>query len=152
MKLSLIVAMSRAGVIGDDHGLPWRLPRDLRRFREITWGKPLIVGRRTQELIGRPLPGRDTVVLTRDRGFRAAGVQVAHDPESALALAGELARARGAREAVVIGGGEVYRLFLDRAETVYLTLVEGEFRGTAGFPVERLLQGCWAVRRHESVP
>jgi dihydrofolate reductase len=152
MKRSLIVAMSRTGVIGDDSGLPWHLPHDLRRFRAITWGKPLIVGRHTHELIGRPLPGRETVVLTRDGTFQAAGVRVAHDPEAALAAAEELARARGVEELFVIGGGEVYRLLLDRVDTVYLTLVEGDFTGTARFPVEWLLAGHWTVRQHESIP
>jgi dihydrofolate reductase len=153
MKVSLIAALSRAGVIGDERGMLWRLPTDLKRFRSLTWGKPLILGRRTHELIGRPLPGRDTVVLTRDRTFRADGVQVAHDPDCALQVAGELARARGTDEVFVIGGGEVYRLFLDRADTAYLTLVEGDFAGTATFPVDRLFEGLlagrWTVCRRE---
>jgi dihydrofolate reductase len=151
MKLSLIVAMSGSGVIGD-RGLPWRLPRDLRRFRALTWGKPLIVGRRTHELIGRPLPGRDTIVLTRDESFHPDGAHVARDPDAALALAADLSRRRSADEVFVIGGAEVYRLFLDRVDRVYLTLVEGNFAGTATFPVEQLLAGRWAIRHYERIP
>src|SRR5215475_10806775 len=104
--ISLIVAMAQNGVIGRDNALPWRLPEDLKRFRAFTLGKPILMGRKTFESIGRPLPGRVNLVLTRDRGWFAAGVIVVHSVEEALAQAGASA------ELVVIGGAEIYRLAL----------------------------------------
>lgn len=128
MRISLIVAASSNGVIGADGGLPWHLPADFRHFRETTMGKPVIMGRRTHESIGRPLPGRDNIVLTRSGDYRAAGVTVVRSPEEALAAAGD------ADEAFVIGGGEIYRLFLDRAQRIYLTRVETGADGDTFFP------------------
>ena len=134
MRLALIVAMGRNHVIGTDTGLPWHLPRDLKHFRSLTLGKPIILGRTTFEQIGRPLPDRPNIVLTRRPAFAAAGVSVVHSAAEAL----ELAARSGADEAVVIGGGEVYREFLPRADRLYLTVVDGEFEGTTRFPVDVL--------------
>jgi dihydrofolate reductase len=128
MRLSLIVAMDAGGMIGRDGALPWRLPEDLRNFKRITLGKPVVMGRRTWEAIGRPLPGRRNIVLTRDPSWAAEGVLVARSPDEALSLAG------GAGELMVIGGADVYRLFLPRADRIYLTEIQGRFEGDTRFP------------------
>lgn len=135
MRVSLIVAADLGGVIGAGGGLPWRLPADLRRFKALTLGHHLIVGRKTFEAIGRPLPGRSMVVVSRRDGLPPMGpvldgVQVAPSPEAALALA----EAAGEGEAFVAGGGEIYRALLPRADRVYLTRVEAHFAGDTFFP------------------
>src|SRR5579863_5908300 len=114
--VSLIVAMAQNGVIGRDNALPWRLPADLKRFRAFTLGKTVLMGRKTFESIGRPLPGRENLVLTRDRGRLAPGVIIVHSVEQALAQA-------GGDELVAIGGAQIYRLVLPFARRLYLTHV-----------------------------
>src|ERR1700680_2083899 len=126
--LSLIVAMAQNGVIGRDNTLPWRLPQDLKRFRAFTLGKPILMGRKTFESIGRPLAGRTNFVLTRDRGWSAAGVTVVHSVEAALA------QAAGSEELVAIGGAEIYRLVLPLARRIYLTHVHADVPGDTFFP------------------
>jgi dihydrofolate reductase len=135
MRVAIIAAMGRNHVIGTDGGLPWHLPRDLKHFRLLTTGKPIVMGRKTLAAIGRPLPNRTNIVLTRQADFAADGVLVAHTMDEALAIARREVERSGADEAVVIGGGEVYRAFLPLADRLYLTLVDGEFEGTATFPV-----------------
>jgi dihydrofolate reductase len=120
--------MADNGVIGRDNALPWRLPEDLRRFKALTMGKPILMGRRTFDSIGRPLPGRLNLVLTRAGDWSAAGVAVVHSVEEALARAGEVA------ELMVIGGAEVYRLALPHAQRIYLTRVRGRVEGDTCFP------------------
>jgi len=128
MHISLIVAMDQQRVIGRQGTLPWRLPKDLRHFKKTTMGKPLIMGRRTFESIGRPLPGRANIVLTRDRNFSHEGCLIAHDPAHALALAGEV-------DEVMIGGGtSVYEVFLPQTTRMYLTMVEANVGGDTFFP------------------
>jgi len=134
MSLCLIVAVAENGVIGRDHDLPWRLSGDLKRFKSLTMGKPLIMGRKTYESIGRPLPGRTNIVLTRDGDFSADGVLVAHDQAGAMALAEQTARATGAEEIMVIGGAGIYRLFLAEADRIYLTEVHMAPPGDTSFP------------------
>jgi len=126
--VSLIVAMAQNGVIGRDNALPWRLPEDLRRFKASTLGKPILMGRKTFESIGRALPGRSNFVLTRDRGWSAPGVAVVHSVEEALA------QAAGAAELVAIGGAEIYRLVLPFARRIYLTHVHADVPGDTYFP------------------
>jgi dihydrofolate reductase len=128
VTLSLIVAMSQGGVIGHHGKVPWHLPDDLRRFKQLTMGHPLIMGRRTFASIGRPLPGRRCIVLSRDPAYRAAGVETAPDLETALA------RVADAAEVFVIGGAEVYRAALPRADRLYLTLVHAPIAGDVRFP------------------
>ena len=118
--ISLIVAMAQNGVIGCDNSLPWRLPDDLRRFRAFTLGKPILMGRKTFESIGRPLPGRINLVLTRDRGWSAEGAIAVHSVEEALTQAGS------SDELVAIGGAEIYRLVLPFARRIYLTHVHAD--------------------------
>ena len=125
--VSLIVAMAQNGVIGRDNALPWRLPEDLKRFKAFTLGKMLLMGRKTYESIGRPLPGRTNLVLTRDRGFLAPGVVVVHSVEEALAHAAD-------NELVAIGGAEIYRLVLPFARRLYLTHVHADVPGDTYFP------------------
>ncbi|WP_241212567.1 dihydrofolate reductase [Sphingomonas sp. ABOLG] len=115
VTLSLHLARAANGVIGRDGALPWHLPADLKRFKAQTMGRPMIMGRKTFESFPAPLPGRRHIVLTRDRAWQAAGAEVAHSPEEALALAGG--------DAAVIGGADVFALFADRAERVELTEV-----------------------------
>jgi dihydrofolate reductase len=132
--LSIVAALAENGVIGRDNRLIWRLKSDLRRFRDLTWGKPMIMGRKTYESIGKPLPGRRTVVLTRDRSFGAEGVAVAHGWDEAVARAEALAREMGADEVAVVGGAEIYALALPQARRLRLTLVHAAPEGDAVFP------------------
>ena len=114
--ITLVLARARNGVIGRDGGLPWHLPADLKRFKALTMGRPMIMGRKTFESFPAPLPGRRHIVLTRDRDWAAAGAEVVHDVAGALALA-------GACDIAVIGGAQVFNLFLDRADRIELTEV-----------------------------
>ncbi|RMH23020.1 MAG: nucleoside triphosphate pyrophosphohydrolase [Acidobacteria bacterium] len=127
-SISLLAAMSENRVIGRDGRLPWHLPADLKRVKRLTVGHTVIMGRRTFESIGRPLPRRRSIVLSRDRRYRPAGVEVAASLEEALALAG------GEEEVFVFGGAELFRLALPRARRIYLTLVHAEVEGDVHFP------------------
>ena len=140
MKISLIVAASANNVIGRDGGLPWHLPDDLRRFRLLTLGKPVIMGRLTHESIGRALPGRRNIVLSSDPLFRSGDCLIAATVDEALELA-------GADEVMVIGGAYVYRQFLPLADRIYLTRVEAIVDGDAFFP--DLDPDEWAVSSRE---
>jgi dihydrofolate reductase len=126
--VSLIVAMARNGVIGRANALPWRLPADLRRFKSLTLGKPVLMGRRTFESIGRPLTGRVNLVLTRDAHWAVDGTLAVRTMAEALAQAHDCA------ELVVIGGAEVYALALPLARRIYLTQVQADVPGDTFFP------------------
>ncbi|MEX2482877.1 MAG: dihydrofolate reductase [Gammaproteobacteria bacterium] len=126
--LSLVVAMDRGRLIGRDGSLPWHLPDDLRRFRAITMGKPIIMGRHTHDSIGRVLPGRRNIVLSRDGGDRAPGCDVYPSLDAALASIAP------SSEVMVIGGAAVYREALPRAGRIYLTEVDAELAGEVRFP------------------
>lgn len=128
MRVTLVVAASENSVIGRNGGLPWRLPEDLRRFRELTLGKPVLMGRRTFESIGRPLPGRRNVVISGRPGLEIDGCEVAASPEAALALVAE------AEEAMIIGGEAIYRHFLPQAQRIHRTRVHATLEGDAFFP------------------
>ena len=127
MMISIIVAASENGVIGSAGELPWRLSDDLQRFKAVTMGKPIVMGRKTWESIGRPLPGRQNIVITRQEGYEAPGCEVVASPDAAVAVAGE------AVEVMVIGGSEVYDLFLPVVDRVYLTRVHASVDGDAFF-------------------
>lgn len=144
MKISLIVAASANNVIGVDGGLPWRLPEDLRRFKQITMGKPMIMGRTTHESIGRALPGRTSIVITRQPNYVADGCIVVSSIEAALDAAGDV------DEVMVIGGGEVYRQFLPMSDRIYLTRVQAEVDGDTRFP--ELDMAEWTVTSVEEFP
>jgi dihydrofolate reductase len=128
MNISIVVALAANRVIGDRNRLPWHLPADLQHFKQLTMGKPILMGRKTWESIGRPLPGRTNIVITRDEDYSAEGCVVVHSMEAALQAAGDSA------EVMVIGGAEFYRQALPYAKTLYLTCVEGEFEGDTFFP------------------
>lgn len=134
MIISLIVAVSRNGVIGVDNQLPWHLPDDLRYFKSVTMGKPLIMGRKTHESIGRPLPGRANIVLTRDRQWTADGVVVVNDLDAAIAAAKRACDASNVDEVMIIGGEQIYKMTLDTAHRLYLTEVDADVEGDAYFP------------------
>lgn len=133
--ISIIVAASANGVIGVQGELPWRLSADLKRFKELTMGKPIVMGRLTWESIGRPLPGRQNIVITRQADFEASGADVVTTPADALRAAGDV------DEIMIIGGGQVYDLFLPKASRVYLTRVDAEVEGDAWFPA--LAESLW---------
>ena len=120
--------MARHGVIGKDNGLPWHLPADLKHFKATTLGKPILMGRKTYESIGKPLPGRTNIVLTRDASWSATGTVVVGTMAEALRVAGD------APELAVIGGAEVFRLFLPMARRLHLTRILADFDGDTFFP------------------
>jgi dihydrofolate reductase len=126
-RITFHLARADNGVIGREGKLPWHLPADLKRFKAQTMGKPMVMGRKTFESFPSPLPGRRHIVLTRDPDWAADGAEVAHSPEAALALAGE-------GEVAVIGGAEVFALFLDRADCVELTEIHLDAEGDATVP------------------
>jgi dihydrofolate reductase len=134
VSLSLIVAMAENRVVGCRGSMPWRLPADLRRFRTLTLGKPIVMGRNTFESIGRPLPGRDSIVVSRSGAILPPGVRHASTCDEAARIAGELARMRGVTEAFVIGGGEIYRAMLPNVLRIHMTLVHGMPDGDVLFP------------------
>ena len=134
MKVSLIVAVSRNGVIGLNNQLPWHLPEDLKYFKSVTMGKPLIMGRKTFDSIGRPLPGRTNIVITRDPEWHAEGVQIAQTLLQAMTLARLACADAQAEEIMVIGGEQIYRMCLEKADRLYLTQVDAEVEGDAFFP------------------
>ena len=134
VPLVIVAAVALNGVIGAGGGLPWRLSSDLKRFKALTWGRPLMMGRKTFESIGRALPGRETIVVTRDPGFAPSGVFVAHGLEAALDLAHERARAMGADEIIVAGGAEIYAQTIASASRLFITEVALDAEGDVRFP------------------
>lgn len=134
VPLILVVAVAENGVIGRDNQLLWRLKTDLKRFRALTMAKPMIMGRKTYESIGKPLPGRETIVLTRDEGFSAQGVHVVHSWDEAVVKGSTLAETMGADAVAVVGGAEIYKLALPHVQKIYLTEVHVAPEGDAVFP------------------
>jgi dihydrofolate reductase len=134
VSIVIIVAAARNGVIGRGGDMPWRLPTDLKHFKALTLGKPVVMGRRTWTSIGRPLPGRPNIVVTRDATFAPEGAETAPSLDAALALARAKAAALGVDTVCVIGGGEIYSQALALADVVELTVVEAEIDGDTRFP------------------
>jgi|SRR5690606_3790249 dihydrofolate reductase len=136
MKLALIVAMARNRVIGRDNAMPWQQPDDLRYFKRMTLGKPVIMGRKTFASIGRPLPGRSNIVVTRNTSFAAEGIHVVHSLDAAIALGQRLLAELGQEdgELMLVGGAELYAQGLPLASRLYLTELHGEPEGDARFP------------------
>ena len=128
MLVSLIVAASQNNVIGKNNQLPWRLPEDLKRFKQLTMGHPILMGRKTFESIGKPLPGRTNIVITRQRGLEACGAAVVHSMEEALQIC------EGQEEVFVIGGAEIYKQALPLADRIYLTHIDQDFEGDTFLP------------------
>ena len=128
MHISIIAALDRNALIGVEQRLPWRLPEDMRRFRRLTMGKPVLMGRKTFESIGRPLEGRVNIVLSRQRDYTAQGCTAVVSFEEGLQVC------RNAAELMVLGGASVYALALPRATRMYLTLIDDAFEGDTYFP------------------
>jgi dihydrofolate reductase len=149
MRISIIAAVAENGVIGRGGKLPWHLSRDLRRFKELTMGHTIVMGRRTWESIGRPLPGRRTIVVTRQPNYQvdAATVQTAASLDDALHVEG----ATGDNEVFIIGGAELYREAMPRADRLYLTMVMAEVDGDTYFPpaLEEFNWNDWVCLQHE---
>ncbi|MEM1201296.1 MAG: dihydrofolate reductase [Pseudomonadota bacterium] len=148
-----VVAVALNGVIGADGDMPWHLPSDLKRFKQITMGKPVVMGRKTFESIGRPLPGRANIVISRSAAYEADGVHVVSSVEDALELATRLAKDTGAGEVCVIGGGEIYRQTLESTQRIYMTRVMAEMVGDTVYPA--LEPGTWeevAREHHQEGP
>lgn len=147
VKLSLIVAVAENGVIGKNNNLPWKLSSDLKYFKARTMGRPIIMGRKTYQSIGKPLPDRVNIVITRDVTFAEEGVITAHTLDMALEVGKNLALARGVDEVMVIGGAEIYALTLPDADRLYLTRVHGDVEGDVFFP--DLDPDDWLEASHE---
>jgi dihydrofolate reductase len=145
--LVLVVAVARNGVIGGENRLLWRLKGDMAHFKRCTMGRPMIMGRKTFDSIGKPLPGRETIVLTRDPAYARDGVLVAHDLERALELAEKAADRLGADEIAIVGGGEIYSQTLPRAARIEFTEVALEPEGDAYFP--EMDPGAWRETHRE---
>ena len=144
MKISLIAALDRNGLIGADGDIPWRLPADLEYFKATTMGKPILMGRKTHESIGKPLPGRHNIVLTRQPTYQAPGCTIVHSIPAAMAAAGT------ATELMVIGGSTVYEALLPYADRLYLTYIDGVFDGDTYFPP--FSREAWHVVSEEAHP
>ena len=142
MKLAIIVAQAENRVIGINNNLPWHLPEDLRYFKQVTMGKPIIMGRKTFESIGRPLPGRTNIVITRDDSYQPENVKVVNSLEAARELAQSICTIDGCDEAMIIGGAQIYEQALPMADRLYLTQVHADVNGDAWFPAFN--PGDWA--------
>jgi len=136
--IKIIVAISKNRVIGDSNKLIWNLPSDLKRFKEITTGHPIVMGRKTFESIGRPLPNRRNIIITRDEEYEVEGCEVVNSIEESLLLTGN--------DCFIIGGGEIYKQTLHIAEQIYMTIVDEEFSGDTQFPE---LSNSWYVSKKE---
>ncbi len=143
-RLTLIVARARNGVIGANGGLPWRLPEDLAFFKRTTMGHPIVMGRKTWESIGRPLPGRRSIVVTRDRGFAAVGAEVVHSLDEAIQRCGD------AGEIFVIGGAQLYAEALARADRLLLTEIHADFEGDTFLPAPAAASWSEHGREHHA--
>lgn len=150
MIVSQVVAMAENHVIGRDNGLPWRLSSDLKRFKALTIGKPVIMGRKCFESIGRPLPGRPNIIVTRNPDFAVEGVVVAHSLEDALERAKEEAGRLGVDEICVIGGGEIYRQAMDSSDVLHVTTIPAAIEGDTVYP--DIDTKVWEIDHREDIP
>ena len=134
IRLAMMAAKASNNVIGRDNKLPWYLPNDLKYFKQVTFGKPVIMGRKTWDSLGKPLPGRTNIVITRQPDFQAEGAKVVATLDEAVTMAENVAFIEGQDEAVVMGGAEIYALALPKADRLYLTEVHAEVEGDTWFP------------------
>jgi len=141
-RVSLIVARARNGVIGRGNAIPWKIPGEQAYFKRVTMGHPIVMGRRTWESIGRPLPGRRSIVVSRNAAFSATGAEVVTSLDAALALAGDVP------EIFVIGGAELYRLALPRADRLLITEIDHDFDGDTHFPAPEPSHWRESAREH----
>lgn len=142
----LVVALAENRCIGRAGKLPWQLPGDLKHFRELTWGKPVVMGRKTWESLKGPLPGRTNIVVTRQQGYVAEGARVVTDVPAAMRLAQDVALIEGAEEVAVIGGGDIFAQVMDQAGKLYFTEVHAEVAGDAFFPPFDMAGWCEVSR------
>ena len=150
MIVAFVVAVAENGVIGRNGQLPWRMPTDLKRFRALTLGKPVVMGRKTYASLGKPLEGRDNIVITQQKDFSAPGIHIVAGIDEALALARTLAAQRGADEIMVIGGAEIFRAALPYASRIYLTRVGGRPEGDT--ILDPFAPGVWRETSRETLP
>lgn len=150
IKIAMIAAIGRNGVIGAGNAIPWRLPSDFAFFKRTTMGKPLIMGRKTFESIGKPLPGRTNIVVTRQKGYQPEGVLVIDSLEAALDHARAIAEADGVDEVFIGGGGELYKEAMPVTDRLYITEVDLEPQGDTAFPA--IDHGQWVVVDEPEVP
>jgi dihydrofolate reductase len=150
MRTSLIVAMADNRAIGLEGGMPWHISADLKYFKQVTMGAPVIMGRKTYESIGRALPGRANIIITRNTSFTSADADVVHDVDSALRKAHAIAEIEGGDEVFVIGGAELYAQAMSDADRIYLTRIHEAFPGDAFFP--ELDEGGWHEVARETHP
>ena len=146
MTLSLLVAADEGNVIGKDNALPWHLPNDLKYFKNKTWGMPIVMGRKTFESIGKPLPGRKNIVLTRNNNWQADGVAVVHSIEAAISLAAE----NDVKEIFLIGGAELFNSTIKDADRLYLTRIHHRFEGDVYFP--EIEENNWQLLKETHCP
>ncbi|HVM76780.1 MAG TPA: dihydrofolate reductase [Candidatus Paceibacterota bacterium] len=144
MEIAIIAAMGENRVIGNHGTIPWHLPADFKHFKEITMGHPVLMGRKTFESIGKPLPGRMNIVITRDEGFAMGGVTAAHSLEAAIAIGAK----HDSKKIFIIGGGQIYERAMAVATAIYLTVVHGTFEGDVLFP--EMPAGQWSLVSTES--
>lgn len=135
MRVSMIVAMAENRTIGLDGAMPWHLSADLKYFKKVTMGAPVLMGRKTYDSIGRALPGRANIIVTRDRDYKGEGIEAVHNLEAGLNHAREIAKRDGKDEVFVIGGAQIYELALPLADRIYATEIHQDFEGDAAFPV-----------------
>ena len=143
VKISMIAGVAENGVIGDDQTIPWRIPSDMQFFKRTTLGKPIIMGRKQYETVGKPLPGRTNIVITRQEGYRPEGVLVFGSIDAALDKAREIAESDGVDEIMIIGGGQLYAQLMARADRLYISHVDLAPEGDVRFP--EITPEDWAV-------
>lgn len=149
MRCALIVAVAENGVIGIDNKMPWHIPADLKYFKRITMGKPLLMGRKTFESLGKPLPGRPHIVISRDQDFQFPGIEVKHSIKEGFDLAKTTAESMGLEEFMLIGGANVYQQLLPKVDRMYLTQVHASYEGDAFFPAYDSQQ--WREQSREDI-
>ena len=146
MIISMIAAMANNRVIGLDNKMPWHLPADLQHFKAVTTGKPVIMGRKTFESIGRPLPGRRNIIITRNSEYSAEGIETVTTPEDALNLVCDV------EEVMIIGGGNIYEQFLPKADRLYLTFIDLDVNGDTQFPDYNKIANWNIKEEQENLP
>lgn len=150
IRVAIIAAVARNGVIGADQAMPWRLSTDMQRFKRLTMGKPVIVGRKTFETFGKPLPGRRNIVVTRNAAYAPEGATVVANLDQALVVARQAADTAGVEEVMVLGGGEIYRQAMELADRLYITHVDAVPVGDTRFP--EIGPATWLAVSAEEVP
>ncbi|HTO28085.1 MAG TPA: dihydrofolate reductase [Devosia sp.] len=143
VRIAMIAGVAENGVIGSDQTIPWRVPSDMAFFKRTTMGKPIVMGRKQYETVGKPLPGRTNIVVTRQEDYRPEGVLVFQNLDAALARAREIAQTDGVDEIMIIGGGQLYAQLIDRADRLYITHIDLNPPGDVRFPA--ISQEDWAV-------